>query len=265
MTYFLENRHRTCYNVLTSQAGRIRMTEHSPIYFQVADDLESLIVAGKYLPREKLPSENELVEKYQVSRLTIRRALSEIERKGLIYRRHGIGTFVSPYPQMNTFGFGGFTERCQKLGLETSSEVIKVGIIDDLPNYFINKLNFSKDNYPDNRYYIVERIRKIEQKSVAFETAYLPLGLYPALSDEYNPGTSLYQFLFNKYHVKRLYTQSIILPYISSKKEAERYFIKEGTPLLEVFFSVWGKAQQIVEYTHSFYTRDFPLRFRWED
>ena len=32
------------------------MTEHSPIYFQVADDLESLIIAGKYLPREKLPS-----------------------------------------------------------------------------------------------------------------------------------------------------------------------------------------------------------------
>ncbi|MHC1772042.1 MAG: GntR family transcriptional regulator [Flexilinea sp.] len=241
------------------------MDEHAPIYYQIADGLEAQILAEKFLPRDKLPSENELVEIYQVSRLTIRRALSELERKGLIYRRHGIGTFVSPHPQLNTFGFGGFTERCQNLGLEVSTEVLNFEIIEDLPLYFTKVLQFTKDIYPDNRYFMLERVRKIKNKSVAFETAYLPLWNYPALEDQYDPKTSLYQFLYYKYKIKRLYTHSIILPYLASGKDAEHYSIPEGLPLSEVYFSVWGKTQQILEYTHSFYTREFPLRFRWEE
>ncbi len=241
------------------------MDPRTPIYYQIADELEEKIQSGNYLPREKLPSENELVGIFQTSRLTIRRALSELERKGLIYRLHGIGTFVSPAPKLNTFGFGGFTERCINLGLEVSTEVLNCEIIDALPEYFTKTLQFPKDDYEDNRFYLLERKRKISKKSVAFETAHLPLALYPALIDQYDPETSLYQFLYNKYKVSRLHTQSIILPYLSTEEDAVRYSIKAETPLLEVFFCVWGKAQQILEYTHSFYTRDFPLRFRWEE
>ncbi len=241
------------------------MDPRTPIYYQITDELEEKIRSGQYHPREKLPSENELVGIFQTSRLTIRRALSELERKGLIYRLHGIGTFVSPAQGMNTFGFGGFTERCANLGLETSTEVLNFEIIDELPDFFTTTLQFPIDHYEDNRHLKLERIRKINKRSVAFETSYLPLALYPALTDQYDPETSLYQFLFNKYKVSRLHTQSILLPYLSTGDDAARYSIKAGTPLLEVFFCVWGKAQQILEYTHSFYTRDFPLRFRWEE
>ena len=64
-----------------------------PLYQRVILDLEKLI--KKMKPNEKLPSERQLLVKYGVSRNTIRLALQNLEERGLIYRLHGKGTFVS--------------------------------------------------------------------------------------------------------------------------------------------------------------------------
>lgn len=64
-------------------------------YFQLMEDLKEQIISGKIKAGEKLPSENELSQNYQVSRQTVRKALSILQNAGYIYAEHGRGTFCS--------------------------------------------------------------------------------------------------------------------------------------------------------------------------
>jgi GntR family transcriptional regulator of arabinose operon len=64
-------------------------------YFSIMEELKAKIVKGDIKPGEKLPSENELVTRYQVSRHTIRKALSILQNEGYLYSEHGKGTFCS--------------------------------------------------------------------------------------------------------------------------------------------------------------------------
>ncbi|WP_125666066.1 GntR family transcriptional regulator [Paenibacillus baekrokdamisoli] len=60
----------------------------------IFDDLKQKIIAGEYLPDQQLPTEVELAEQSGVSRITSKRALIELEREGLIYRKRGSGSYV---------------------------------------------------------------------------------------------------------------------------------------------------------------------------
>ncbi|MFK7997675.1 MAG: UTRA domain-containing protein [Granulosicoccus sp.] len=71
------------------------MNNPAPLYEMVKRHITDAIVAGKYLPGAKLPSESALVESLDVSRMTVNRALRELTRDGVITRLQGIGSFVS--------------------------------------------------------------------------------------------------------------------------------------------------------------------------
>ncbi len=65
------------------------------LYVQLAEDLARRIQGGEYGPRRRLPGEYELVDRYGLSRVTVRQAMSVLERRGLVIRRRGVGTFVT--------------------------------------------------------------------------------------------------------------------------------------------------------------------------
>ncbi|MGA3037722.1 MAG: GntR family transcriptional regulator [Vulcanimicrobiaceae bacterium] len=65
------------------------------LYVQLAEDLARRIYSGEYGPRRRLPGEFELVDRYGLSRVTVRQAMSVLERRGLVIRRRGVGTFVA--------------------------------------------------------------------------------------------------------------------------------------------------------------------------
>ena len=66
-----------------------------PKYLSIAESIEEQIRSNTYLPNQKLPSEKELADHYQVSRQTIRNALDFLNSRGLIYSEQGRGTFVA--------------------------------------------------------------------------------------------------------------------------------------------------------------------------
>jgi GntR family transcriptional regulator of arabinose operon len=65
-----------------------------PLYSQIIEILRDRITRGEYVVDQQLPTEIELAEQFGVSRITSKRALIELEREGLIYRRRGSGSFV---------------------------------------------------------------------------------------------------------------------------------------------------------------------------
>ena len=70
-----------------------------PMYQKILDDMRQRIVSGLLPPHALLPTEMELAGQYQVSRITSKRALEELEREGLIVRRRGVGSTVAVVPE----------------------------------------------------------------------------------------------------------------------------------------------------------------------
>ena len=65
-----------------------------PLYIQIMDCLKEKIKNGEFQPNKRLPTEKELAEEFNVSRITSKRALEELEREGIIYRKKGSGSYL---------------------------------------------------------------------------------------------------------------------------------------------------------------------------
>jgi len=80
----------------------IKKGANRPLYTHALDELMAMIEDGTYKIGDRLPSEDELADRFGVSRPTLRRALGYLEAQGVVIRRQGIGTFVS-WPSKGSF------------------------------------------------------------------------------------------------------------------------------------------------------------------
>lgn len=96
-----------------------------PLYDQLVDILVNEINT-KLKTNEKMMSEREICQKYDVSRTTVRLALSELENMGYIYKRHGKGTFVAALSQgkQNLMDNYSFTDQMRESGKAPQTKVL---------------------------------------------------------------------------------------------------------------------------------------------
>jgi len=80
---------------MASELRRIKTT-NEPLPYQAQFYLRGLIQSGRYQPGQKLPPEGIFAEQLGISRPTLREALYKLEMEGLIIRKHGVGTYISP-------------------------------------------------------------------------------------------------------------------------------------------------------------------------
>lgn len=72
-----------------------RPQKQIPLHLDISEQIQQRIIQGDYLPGEKLPSERKLIEEWQVSRITIRRAIANLVQQGLVTTHQGKGAFVA--------------------------------------------------------------------------------------------------------------------------------------------------------------------------
>ena len=96
----------------------------TPLYLQLRDELKKSIQDGTISNGERLPSERELCNQFSVSRITVRQALNELEKSGLIYTVHGKGTFVhTPLLNQGLLKVISFGKSLQEKGIQGFTEV----------------------------------------------------------------------------------------------------------------------------------------------
>lgn len=96
-----------------------------PLHTQIREALRAGILDGTYREHAQLPSESELVAMYGVSRITVRHALAQLQREGLIFKVTGKGTFVARAKALQDLSeLQGFGEAMHRLGRETFSQVL---------------------------------------------------------------------------------------------------------------------------------------------
>ena len=97
----------------------------SPLYRQMMQRIRADIASGVYPVHSRIPSEAELGEAYQVSRVTVRKALAELTREGLLRRMQGKGTYVcAPRLKTNLREVTSFHEACLMMGCTPGTKVI---------------------------------------------------------------------------------------------------------------------------------------------
>jgi DNA-binding transcriptional regulator YhcF (GntR family) len=105
-----------------------------PLHQQISARLREEITSGALEPHARLPSEQELGSRFDVSRVTVRRALQTLEADGLIYRRQGLGSFVCdrrvPHGLVR---LTDFAQDLQRAGLDASSRVLHRGLVECPP------------------------------------------------------------------------------------------------------------------------------------
>jgi GntR family transcriptional regulator len=144
-----------------------------PLYAQIKDALRTRILDGTYAPHSQVPSEHELCAMFGVSRITVRQALGDLQNEGLVFRRHGKGTFVAkPKAFQNVSSLQGFAEAMAALGHTIVNQVRSVRLT-DADHRVATQLGL------DERASVIEiqRIRLLDHEPVSLETTWLPASL----------------------------------------------------------------------------------------
>jgi len=132
------------------------------------EDIKNDIESGQLKPNEKILPEEKLMEKYSVSRVTVRSALDALEELGLIARIRGKGTFVrSRVLEKRVNNVISFTESNQMVGNHSHSKVLEVSLI-KAPLFVMNYLNTNEEE----DVWFVRRIRYANTLTALYEESY---------------------------------------------------------------------------------------------
>jgi len=99
----------------------------SPLYEKIKDHILQNINSGEWSQDQRMPSENDLVSTFGVSRMTINRALRELTESGILVRVHGVGTFVAPpKPQSALLEIRNIAAEIRSRGSRHRAEMIRL-------------------------------------------------------------------------------------------------------------------------------------------
>lgn len=170
-------------------------------YLEVANNLRTQIIQGIY--EHKLPTETEMTLLFNVSKITIKRALNILETEGLIYKVQGSGIYVNTSQNVILTSnyetqMRGFKKSHPKQNFETI--VHKFRII-ECPESIAPYLDIN----PGSEVYEIYRIRKRNQQAERYEQTYIPVELIPNLSKEICEN-SIYDYITEELNFKILRT-----------------------------------------------------------
>jgi len=223
-----------------------------PHYVRIRADLMKAIETGGLQPGDRAPSERELTQRYSVSRMTARHALSTLEAEGYLSRVPGSGTFVSqPKFEQKLNAVTSFTEEVQLHGMVPDTRLLATAII-EADHRIAEKMHL----LPGTPVVQFQRLRMANGTPMALEAANLPLGRFPGIEQVNLEAVSLYSVLKEKYQFKPAHATQSIEVMVAGTFEAGLLNVRAGAPLLLMERLTHDHDGQIVEYVRSFYRGD---------
>lgn len=223
-----------------------------PLYYQIKTRLLEAIENGQLKPGDRVPSERELTERFSVSRMTARQALTELESQGYLFRVQGKGTFVAtPKLEQPLAGLTSFTEDMRRRGLEPGAEVLAAEEVS--AGKKVAKLLGIAETAPIFR---LERLRTAGGEPMALETSHVAVALCPGLLESEFRNQSLYRILADRCGIRLVKATQSLEAVPATAYEAEILHVREGTPLLLMERVSQDGAGQPVEFVRSLYRGD---------
>jgi len=219
----------------------------TPLYAQIRKSLREDIVNKILVSGQKLPSEDELAARFGVSRMTVRQGIADLIDEGMLYRRHGVGTFVAqPHIERDHTHLTSFLESAKDEGIDVN---VRVMIADILPAKL--KVARALSLAEGDLVFRVKTLRYAEAIPITVHDAYVPYKLFPQLLQENLQAKPLWDiFESNGHRVKRAVQRL-------EAREADEEIailleIDEGAPILFKERTVFLDDGTPVEFTYCY-------------
>ncbi len=217
---------------------------HSPIYMQLAARLRHQIVEGEIVAGEALPSERDLCAIMSASRVTVRKAIALLIEEGLLSRKQGSGTFVTPRIQAPGSFLSSFSEDAKARG-EATETIWMMRVIAIATDDEARILGLSVGASVAR----LSRVRMAGGEPLAIENAVVPADMLPPINAL---GNSLYQALDERGN-RPVTGQQKIRAALAGPTEASLLSIPENSEILRIERLTRRADGRAVELTRSAY------------
>ena len=220
-----------------------------PIYCQIQQQLFKRIRVGELKTGDPIPSEQEISTRLGVSRMTARLAIKSLCELGIVYSEQGKGTFVSGLKLEKNFRqVLSFTEEMQLSGRQARSRVLSSEIV-PAAGEAAQALGLKRNE----KMIQLKRLRIADSLPMGTECSHIPERLCPDLMQTFDPSTSLYRIVSERYGIQITVADEIVEAGLAEREEARLLRIREGGP---VFSFTRTSYIRPVEYVRSVYRGD---------
>ena len=223
----------------------------TPLYVQIRNILLEEIAAGLGGDGGEVLTEKALQERFGVSRATVRHALDELERQGVVARRKGVGTLVqTPKIRPELVHLTSFTEDVQRRGLKPGAQNLDVALV--VPPARVAEAFHLADT---EKVWYVLRLRTIDGAPVGLHDLYIPPNI------EFSPQTlasmsSYYELLRSHHRLEPEHAVETLTACNAGEREARLLDVEEGEALLIVERLTHAQSGQPIEYVRIAYRAD---------
>lgn len=220
-----------------------------PKYLQIREAVRGLVESGLVPEEQTIPPERDLADWFGVSRMTVRQAVDELVREGMLEKRLGDGTFVKDQKLTGRMqGFGGFSDEVALSGKQTHSMMLS-RIVMRAPEQIARRLEIRSGETSVIR---IERVRYVDELPISHQISYLPFNLcYPILEADLNVA-SLYNHLTKTAGLVMKAGKETIQAVIADKTSAELLQIPAGEPCFLLCRTLYAEEERRpVEYVQT--------------
>lgn len=218
-----------------------------PLMIQLKNAIEKQIIEGVFA--DQLPSERELMRRYDVSRSTVREAINALVREGVLVKKHGKGTYVSIKPIDSWLGqLSSTTEVIRGLGMKPGAKLIEFKRV--TPPEKVQEYTGFKEAY------FLKRLRLADGKPIGLEQQYYPLFIGEQLQEYKLDDVTLYDVIQQELGIPFLEANQKITTGSISEQDMEYLKVDAGIQTLKAERIIKGQNETIIEYEEAFYRGD---------
>ena len=230
-----------------------------PLYYQIVSDIKQQIKDGVLLPGDKLPAENTLSQTYQVSRVTVRKALDDLCALGLTERRPNRGHFVARIKDDRKNGKRSLHDTLLSSGRVPTSRILSMTTEPASPS---QSRHFG---IPQGEPVIlIHRVRYADGVPFALEHIYLPGDLFEGINPWELENSSMIRIMEEEFHIEIAYSTQTLNPKVPTAQQAGLLELKSRKPLLAISSDIVNKDGRVVKHTETLFVADVvEYTFTW--
>jgi GntR family transcriptional regulator len=223
------------------------------VHAQIEDWLAGEIAVGNLLPGDRLPAEQDLAAWLGVSRMTLRHALAELARRGLMTRAVGRrgGTFVAAAKlDQDLTTLAGFSEQLRRHGMVAGARVLSATERAAGP-----AASAALRLADSDLVYEIRRLRLADGRPIVLEHSLFPAVLFPGMLECRLDG-SLYELLEVRYGMRPYRAREVLEPVTARVREAEALEVADGAPLMLVERTAYARSGEPLEFARDLFRGD---------
>jgi GntR family transcriptional regulator len=222
-----------------------------PLYAEIEDAVRDLIEQQRLTPGDRLPGEHDLMARFRVSRLTVVRAVRELEAEGLVVRRQGRGTFVARSKvQVDLQRMKSFTEDMRIRGFRPGGQILEWSVV-PAPSDVAQMLRAN----PSTPLLRIFRLRFANDEPIGLHESFLAEGLTIDRAALERTG-SLHAVLNEAHRIRLEEADETIAAVTAASREARLLGVPQGAPLLRVERISYSQMQHPMEVARMVYRGD---------